>query len=351
MTAQPPARRPARSLPVPPPGVTQPLCIASPPPSPYTPSPRRRRGRAAARRCQQQPPLLPSSSPPSPPRSASCCRHHLRRPPLRTAVSPFPCAEAEGRPLGSSRCKSVPGEPLAEGGGRAARGCAQPGWDGWALRPPHRSRSPAPLCPFCPQRGSGRMPALGLSVSGTRLSCGAPGAAARLPGCLPGPGHPSAVAGTGEGPAPRCCRSWLRGCSACSGAETFPRGCCSVKKNRCALTYRTVSASGWEENGEFFVSETGLFRLCDGVNYREFSAGFLCLRAVSGVAFLAGEACSAFHLAAGPGEPLSLCWRSSGRIGTRLSETDGIAAGLAAESSISQIGGMYGTFPFPHQFH
>lgn len=87
------------------------------------------------------------------------------------------------------------------------------------------------------------------------------------------------------------------------------------------------------------------------MNYREFSAGFLCLRAVSGVAFLAGEACSAFHLAAGPGEPLSVCWRSSGRIGTRLSETDGIAAGLAAESSISQIGGMYGTFPFPHQFH
>lgn len=139
------------------------------------------------------------------------------------------------------------------------------------------------------------MPSLGLSVSGTRLSCGTPGAAARLPGSLPGPGHPSAVTGTGEGPAPRCCRSWL------ALEQKLFHVVVALYEKQMRFDFSHCFCIRLGRKPGSFVSERGLFRNRDGMNYREFRAGFLCLRVVSSIAFLAGAAC-----AAGPGEPLSL---------------------------------------------
>lgn len=61
------------------------------------------------------------------------------------------------------------------------------------------------------------------------------------------------------------------------------------------------------KNAASLLSEMELLRRYDEVYWEEFRVAFLCLHVVSSNAFLAAAACSAFHLAAGPRKPLSLC--------------------------------------------
>lgn len=98
-----------------------------------------------------------------------------------------------------------------------------------------------------------------------------------------------------------------------------------------------------------FFSETELFRRFDGAKSGEFRVAFLCLHVVSCSAFLAGAACSAFCLAAGPRQPLSL--KTLGSVTVCLCHTDGIGADLAMESGVSYIDGVISRFPLSQLFH
>lgn len=70
---------------------------------------------------------------------------------------------------------------------------------------------------------------------------------------------------------------------------------------------------------------------------------------VSCSAFLAEAACSAFCLAAGPRQPLSL--KTLGRVTVCLCQTDSVGADLAIESGVSYIDGMISRFPLFQLFH
>lgn len=76
---------------------------------------------------------------------------------------------------------------------------------------------------------------------------------------------------------------------------------------------------------------------------------FVCMWCELRSEFLAGAACSAFCLAAGPRKPLSL--KALGRVTVPLCPTDNIGADLAIESGASYIDGIIGRFPLFQLFH